>query len=287
LHLNHVLNVTDVEIQQELSLSRHNLVWGTGYRLGKDSNIASPWIRLEPPTRTTHRTNMFIQDEIALAPGKLLLTLGSKVERNSYTGWEVQPSASLLWNRTSDDTLWFSASRAVRTPTRGERGVVFDALGFPGPGDSITIVQNVGRIEFVSERLQAYEAGYRRSITPRLSLDAAGFYNRYLGHVTFGEGQPYVRSVSPLTIVAPQFLRNGDNFHYHGAEVAAQWTPSQRNQLRLSYSWLGGTEDDPTSTFVTRGPSRQLHARWYWNLPWNLQWDSSYFFFDGYLTVPA
>jgi iron complex outermembrane receptor protein len=55
---------------------------------------------------------------MTLMPGKLLLALGSKFEKNTFTGLEVQPSASLLWNRSDRDTAWISVARAARTPLR-------------------------------------------------------------------------------------------------------------------------------------------------------------------------
>ena len=47
---------------------------------------------------------MFVQDEIALVPDKLQLTLGTKIEHNDFTGWEIQPTGRLLWT-TGDEAL--------------------------------------------------------------------------------------------------------------------------------------------------------------------------------------
>ena len=38
-----------------------------------------------------------LQDEFTLVKDRLRLTLGTKVEHNDYTGFEMQPSARLLW----------------------------------------------------------------------------------------------------------------------------------------------------------------------------------------------
>ena len=59
----------------------------------------------------------FVQDEIALRTD-VTLTLGTKVEHNDYTGFEVQPSGRLQWNVTPKQTLWAAVSRAVRTPSQ-------------------------------------------------------------------------------------------------------------------------------------------------------------------------
>ena len=56
----------------------------------------------------------------------VFFTLGSKVEHNDYTGFEVEPSARLQWNITDKHTVWGAVSRAVRVPTRFERDIAID-----------------------------------------------------------------------------------------------------------------------------------------------------------------
>ncbi len=51
----------------------------------------------------------------------LFFTLGTKLEHNDYTGFEVEPSARLQWNATSKQMIWAAVSRAVRTPSRIDR----------------------------------------------------------------------------------------------------------------------------------------------------------------------
>ena len=56
----------------------------------------------------------FIQDEFQILPKRLTFTLGTKVEHNDYTGFEVQPSARLMFKPTENQTVWAAVSRAVQ-----------------------------------------------------------------------------------------------------------------------------------------------------------------------------
>jgi iron complex outermembrane receptor protein len=275
----------DIEFQHALDLSRHAVMWGGGYRITADETTPTQWSRFVPPSRTTQRGNAFVQDEIALVPDKLLLTLGSKFERNTLTGWEVQPSVSLLWNRGAADTIWVSASRAVRTPSRGERNMIFDSFAFSEPGGPVFISQIQGTDEFRSERLWAYEAGYRFTPLPQLSFDLAAFHSAYGGVTGLVAGVPFPRSLDPPVFVAPVIYTNVNEVDFHGAEAAVLWNPFETADLRISYSWIQGQFGG--QGLVEKGPTHQLQARWHWTVAHNFEWDSSYLFVDGYSGVAA
>ena len=68
--------------------------------------------------RASPTFSAFVQDDIALVPEQLHLILGTKYERNDYTGDEWQPSVRALWTPEGHTTWWASVSRAVRTPSR-------------------------------------------------------------------------------------------------------------------------------------------------------------------------
>jgi len=53
-------------------------------------------ISLDPSSRSENFSSAFLQDELKLADS-LSLTLGSKLEHNTYTGFEVAPSVRLAW----------------------------------------------------------------------------------------------------------------------------------------------------------------------------------------------
>ena len=116
-----VRDTLDLDFQNTFAYGdQHNIIWGMGYRYTDDSFINQPLATLTPNSRGTQLYSAFVQDEISLFNDALLLTLGSKFEHNDYTGFQIQPSASLMWTPKSGHKLWASISRAVRTPSRTE-----------------------------------------------------------------------------------------------------------------------------------------------------------------------
>ncbi|ACG77448.1 TonB-dependent receptor [Phenylobacterium zucineum HLK1] len=145
--------------------TRHQLVAGGGYRVTKDEfrTLLEPQL-LATPRRTTEIGNLFVEDEIALTP-ELLLAVGVKLETNSYTKAEWMPSARLGWRVSERQFLWASVSRAVRNPSRIERDFTIEGLVRPGV--------------MGSEKLIAYEGGWRGRLTPRATASITLFYHDY------------------------------------------------------------------------------------------------------------
>ena len=55
------------------------------------------------------------------APKSVYLTVGSKLEHNSFTGFKIEPSVRIAWYPDNMQTVWGAVSRAVRTPSVQER----------------------------------------------------------------------------------------------------------------------------------------------------------------------
>lgn len=155
----------DLSAQQTLARGRHQLVFGAGYRTVLSRFAPAPGgAFLDPEELTLTLTNIFVQDQITLTDA-LTLTLGAKFEDNSFSGEEFLPNARLSWRRPGGDLVWGAISRASRTPNRIERGLTLP--GFLVGGD------------FQSEKLTAYELGYRAMPLPRASFSISAFYNVY------------------------------------------------------------------------------------------------------------
>jgi iron complex outermembrane receptor protein len=277
-------SITDVELQRQRDFSRHRLIGGIGFRLNHHNQRADWVARYNPRQRTTNRLNTFIQDEITLVPDKLLLTLGTKLERSTFAEVQLQPSASLLWNRSPRDTVWVSFSRATRSPSRVDHDLAFTAFAAPGPDDSLTVVEVFSNPDIESERMLNYEAGYRWTLQRGLSFDLAGFYNVYEGVIARVSRKPFVRPGPPFTTVLPMYFENALDPVVYGAEAAAAWRPTESTDLRFNYTYLGGGLD--TGADVP-GPNHQFHARWFWRLHRKLEWSSGYFFVDNFSGVAA
>jgi iron complex outermembrane receptor protein len=75
------------------------------------------------------------------------------------------PSARLAWQPTDSQLLWAAVSRAVRNPSRVERDFSIPGAVVPG--------------YFGSEKLIAYEAGYRAQPTDKMTFSATLFWDDY------------------------------------------------------------------------------------------------------------
>ncbi|MHC4743207.1 MAG: TonB-dependent receptor plug domain-containing protein, partial [Planctomycetota bacterium] len=81
-------------------------------------------------------------------------------------------------------TFWTSVTRAVRTPTRFDRHSRTN-WGTAIIGPSVYSVEAFGDDGVESEKVIAYEAGYRVNPADKLFLDFTGFFNRYDNLRTF------------------------------------------------------------------------------------------------------
>lgn len=106
-----------------------------------------------------------------------------KLERNDYSGWEPQPDARLTWRAGEHTQLWLAVSRAVRSPTPLDA----DVLERIGTLDFLR-----GNPDFQSEKVTAYEVGYRGEPTQDVSISVSGFYNVYNDLRTIEFGAPAV-----------------------------------------------------------------------------------------------
>ncbi|MCP3852163.1 MAG: TonB-dependent receptor [Gammaproteobacteria bacterium] len=214
----------------------HELVWGVGYRYTWDKLQETEFRSFEPQSRYDSTYNAFIQDEITLIDEKLFLTLGTKLEHNDYSGFEIQPTARLLWHPEQDHSLWLAISRAVRTPNRSEHDTTaIPAVMPPFSGGLPVQMQIMGNDDFDSEVLIAYEAGYRMPFTPLGSIDLALFYNDY-------DQLRSIESVGivphpPSHITATNTIENKLSGESYGVELALKLRPRDGWELQLAYSW--------------------------------------------------
>lgn len=226
----------DLDLQQNLKLGlRHDLVWGLGYRFISDHFSARtegrPFFLLDPDSRQVNIFSSFVQYGVDAIRDKLKLTLGSKFEHNDYTNFEIQPSFRMLFKATQNQNIWMAVSRAIRTPSRCEYDIMSPIGEFPHPSDETSSDDenpppdpdpNYSYPEITrnpeSEKLIAYELGYRLQPTHSFSLDIASFYNDY-------QNLMIIRDVKAKA-------------QNYGLELAASWDLWPWWCLSASYAYL-------------------------------------------------
>jgi iron complex outermembrane receptor protein len=237
----------DVDFQHRFALGRRqHVVWGMGYRTNRDTTRGSLKLSFDPPSRKTHTLSAFAQNEISVIQDRLSLTLGSKVEHNSFTGMEYQPNARFLWTPRLHHTLWGAVSRAVRTPARADDDVLIafqtfkleDILPETPPGGPPILVFVKGNPDFESEKMIAYELGYRVQPQANLFFDVATFYNVYTD-LRAGRDSPFTFVTNPNHFESTLVIDNLMDGKTHGLEVVVDWqSSSNRTRFRASYSYL-------------------------------------------------
>jgi iron complex outermembrane receptor protein len=273
----------NIDIQDEFRLAdRHKVVWGLGYRLSSGRGQGADTIAFVPPDRTDHIFSVFAQDEIALVKDRLSLSLGTKLERNEYTGFELQPSGRVLWSPGSRQAVWAAITRAVRTPSRIERDLSLTASLSP----TLPIfAQIIGNDSFTSERVVAYEAGYRVRPADRLSLDLALFYNRYSDLLSVETGTPFPTDGRQIL---PFRFANMLGGHASGVELAsaahltASWTmAAEYSYLSMSLMAKPGSTDVSSVASDEASPRHIARIRSSWRLPAGLDADVSFRWVDA------
>jgi len=282
----------DFDAQHRFPLgTRHDIIWGLGYRYTADKFPSDFYLTWTPPERHDQLFSGFVQDEITLVPNRFTVTLGSKIEHNDYTGFEIQPSGRLLWTPSEQQTVWAAVSRAVRTPTRFETGARVNYSVSEISPTSLGLVSLFGNSDVQSEELLSYEIGYRIESTKRLSFDIAAFYNQYDDLLRFVPGSSFQQG--PITVF-PQTVQNSGSGETFGTEISAQWKVFDNWRLAGSYSFLHA-DVRPNDRAFQGNPKHQFQVRSYLDLPWNLEFNSALFFVDeqtaaeglGTATIPS
>jgi iron complex outermembrane receptor protein len=217
------LKTYDLDAQYRFQLGkRQEIVWGGNLRLIDHKTTSLPLFYLDPERKLLHIYSTFLQDKITILKEKLHLTLGCKFEHNVYTGMEYAPSARVAYTLPKrNNTIWASASRAVRTPSRIDKE--FNLYLFPG----FPII--VGS-DFRAETVWAYELGWRSQFSDNFSFSASTFYNVY---DKLRSAEP-----SPTPTTFPFKIGNGVEGNTYGVELATTFQPLSWWRIKGGYTFL-------------------------------------------------
>jgi iron complex outermembrane receptor protein len=279
------IDTFDADLQHRFALGRQDLIWGLGYRLIVDtnnSNSGTP-VQITPKRRTVQIFNGFVQDELTLIKDRLRLTIGSKLEHNDYTGFEVQPNARLLWTPSAHHTVWAAVSRAIKTPSRADGGLRVNISAFPDPDGSPTVIALLGNSKLKSEEVRAYEFGYRVQPNKKLFFDIATFYNFYDHLLTTDSDEPFLEvDPQPAHLVIPIRFNHFMRGETYGMEAAANLNLTKRWRISGGYSYLGMRlshkllgQDANVEDIEGGNPKHQYQFHSYYNLARNLELDTA------------
>ncbi|MEI6948075.1 TonB-dependent receptor plug domain-containing protein [Paraflavisolibacter sp. H34] len=218
------LHTFDLDFQHRFPLGkRQSILWGAGARLAQDSSwFATNLMGILPTRKRLDLYSGFLQDEVSLGK-RLKLTVGTKLLHNVYTGFELQPGARFALTVRKDNLLWGAVSRAVRTPSRYDVDYYLPAYPVPPTSPSVA-----GGPNFVSEKMVAYELGYRIRPNAVSNFSAAVFYNRYRD----------VYSVEALPGTLTYQIQNGSEGASWGLELSGTYKLTNSWRLRGGYTYF-------------------------------------------------
>ena len=124
--------IYDFEFRNRFRIGERNeFNWGAGTRHISEHVDSTLNFIATPESQDEAIYNFYFQNEFNAIPNQLSFTAGSKVEWNTYTGWEVQPTLRALWAPSSTSSsgprsrvpcaarrAWTSASTSWRRCTR-------------------------------------------------------------------------------------------------------------------------------------------------------------------------
>ncbi len=292
-------NTFDVEFQHHLALgSRNDIVWGLDYRHNSFVTAGSLRIAFNPSSLNTGLYGAFIQDEIELLSNRVWLTLGSKLEHNYFTGFEVEPSVRLLWQPNDRNTLWAAVSRATRTPSPADDDTHVNFGTVAGPGGLPALVYADGNPGFISEDLLAYEIGYRGEMSKNVSLDLATYYNVYDNLRGSLPGPPSLVTTGPAPyFIVPLNIVNNLYGRTYGLEASLDWRIMKRWSVHPGYASFAGVLHQVVAPVgipalfesIGDNPRHQAQLRSELDLPRRFQFDTNVYYVDQLVSqnIPA
>lgn len=272
------IDTVDIDFQHHSTpWPGHRLSWGAGYRRVEDALRGSYIIDIVPGEAQSELFSAFVQDDVALDE-TLRLIVGAKFEENELTGFEWQPSVRLAWTPDEETSAWGAVTRAVRTPSRSHAQVIAHPLVLPRfPPLRLVPLTIVGDPEPEADVSVSWEAGLRRNLSERVTVDLAVYYNHHQSLLSF---QP--DPADSLLLVGDTTLGGND----YGVELGAGWRVNERWRLNLGYAWQVADIDDPPVAGVDvrvfgGEPEQLLTLRSYFEPAPDVELDAALYYTDG------
>jgi iron complex outermembrane receptor protein len=278
-----------LDFGQQRTLSRHDVVYGASYRSNSYEIGTSARFSVPDTTPSDRSISVFAQDEFAVVPEKLRLTWGTKLEHNDLSdrSLDVMPTVRLLWQPTGDTAIWAAVTRALRTPSYGDRAArVLDISPVTPPGapnNPFPLPMHVsatGTAGFVSESVVSREVGFRGRLSAKASYDIALYQSSYddvranlpvdvvcnpSGVSALTNPQCLFTSTGVTTEVLFVNAAAGDA---KGLELAVDWDVSDNWRVRTSYSYTDEQLTAPAPIIVAPRytPKNQASVRSEWSI---------------------
>lgn len=234
---------TDLELQQNFSAGPNlRWVWGASAR---EDQTEVPLLFAD--IRPLHIERLFGHLEWRVAE-QWLLNAGAMIENNSINGTDVAPQLALNWQFAAEQTVRFTLSRALRTPTAIENNGQFGVgppgtprFGPAGDLDNETILSR--EISYVGEWPERH-----------VSLDLKLFDDDVRDLIDLiGTRSDSAAEAFPKNAV------NGDSARERGIEGQFTWRPTADDMVSASATFIDIASADNLDRYSTSAPRTTLH----------------------------
>jgi iron complex outermembrane receptor protein len=234
---------TDLEIQQNFSTGP-TLRWVWGASVREDLT--------DVPLLATSINPLYVERLFGhlewRATDSLLANIGAMVENNSLSGTDVAPQVALNYSFTTNQTIRFNLSRALRTPTVIENQGKF-AVGPPGSprygpaGDLLPETILSREISYVVQWPEQHA-----TLDLKLFDDDVNQLIDLIGVRNDSAAQAF-----------PKNAVNGDAARERGIEGQYVWRPSADTMLLASAAYLHIASADLLDNYSTSAPRTSAH----------------------------
>lgn len=264
---------------------RHDLMWGASYRhTSDDVNVGLIGGFFSPGRRGTTWSSVFVQDDIALVPGRWNLVLGARLEDSNLARPELQPTVRLMFTPDGPHSVWAAVSRTTRQHSRAVRDFSSVLGPFPLPplAGGWVVRSTGGGNGMRSESATSFELGYRFRNGP-LTVDAAAFATRYRHQAEYLTVFDQVVAVPVPTQVTEFELHASDDSRSHGLELSADYRVRADWSLHAAYTYTDSSALDrsfPSILPLTRffvysaDAKHRLSLRSAWDLSHDVRFDA-------------
>ncbi|HEX3068323.1 MAG TPA: TonB-dependent receptor [Thermoanaerobaculia bacterium] len=266
----------DIDFNHHLRIGRSDSVWGAEFRRSVDRAVG-PGLALVRDSNIAATASAFVQDEIRVTRA-LRVIAGTKVQYDSVSHLQFQPTLRILYKVNERQTLWAAATSAVRTPSETELYGQIDVGAFPdGRGNAALIVVN-GNRALEPERVDSYEVGYRRQISNNIDFDVTAFRNRIRDLTATAAPVPFVDATGRL--IVPLNIVNSMDGSSYGEEFLLTDALAPNWNVALGYSFLHivTMDDAGVRSAAITDPRHQLQLRSNLQLSRGLSIDTAAFY---------
>jgi iron complex outermembrane recepter protein len=276
----------DIDSQYRRTLSETvELNVGLNYRLLQTATDRAPaFILFDPMQRDLNLFGIFADAEFQLIPDRLKFSAGIKAQYNDFGGWDPLPNARLLYTPDDRHTYWAAYSQGVSVPRISENdvGFMFPVSVAPPVTGTVNSSQDLD-----SEKMRAYEIGYRVRPQDSLSIDIAGYFNQYddlTSREIIGFAMPFPGVFIPDTFTYANKLE-GESY---GVELSTVWSVNKSWRISGAYNAMQvdlrhDADSSNADTLATQesSPNHQLRITSGWDLNQDWELDSSVRYVDS------